>query len=89
MKSEKKLKTLNKKLLGEKDSLKRRYMSRSPQKEKNKNSHIEIENETKTNGKFELYKNLYKEYKSQKDKYERYFKKHKVNPEDIINRYVL
>ena len=62
-------------------------MSRSPQKEKNKNSHIEIENETKTNGKFELYKNLYKEYKSQKDKYERYFKEHKVNPEDIINRY--
>ena len=87
MESEKKLKTLCKKLHEEKDSLKRQYMSRSPQKEKNKNSHIEIENETKTNEKFELYKSLYKESKSKNDKYERYFKDHKVNPEEIINRY--
>ena len=97
MKSEKKFKDLYHKLLEDNDSLKRQYMSISPQKEKNKNifvqqskfrsiSHIEIESETKTNDKIELYKSLYEENKIKNVLYERYFKEHKVKPEDIIKR---
>ena len=97
MKSEKKFRDLYHKLLEDNDSLKRQYMSISPQKEKNKNifvqqskfrsiSHIEIESETKTNDKIELYKSLYEENKIKNVLYERYFKEHKVKPEDIIKR---
>ena len=95
MKSEKKLKDLCSKLRQDNDSLKRQYMSMSPQKEINKNifvqqskfrsiSHIEIESETKTNDKIELYKSLYEENKIKNVLYERYFKNHKVKPEDIM-----
>jgi hypothetical protein len=97
MKSEKKFKDLYYKLRQDNDSLKRQYMSMSPQKEINKNifvqqskfrsiSHIEIESETKTNDKIELYKSLYEENKIKNVLYERYFKDHKVKPEDIIKR---
>ena len=95
MKSEKKLKDLCSKLRQDNDSLKRQYMSMSPQKEINKNifvqqskfrsiSHIEIESETKTNNKIELYKSLYEENKLKNVLYERYFKDQKVKPEDIM-----
>ena len=100
MKSEKKYKDLyNKynKLREDNDSLKRQYMSMSPQKEINKNifvqqskfrsiSHIEIESETKTNDKILLYKSLYDESKLKNALYEKYFKDKKVKPEDILNR---
>ena len=97
MKSEKKLKNLCNKLLEDNNSLKRQYMSISPQRDKNNNifvqqskfksiSHIEIESETKTNDKIELYKSLYEENKIKNVLYERYFKDHKVKPEDIIKR---
>ena len=97
MKSEKKFTDLYYKLRQDNDSLKRQYMNMSPQKEINKNifvqqskfrsiSHIEIESETKTNDRIELYKSLYEENKIKNVLYERYFKEHKVKPEDIIKR---
>ena len=95
IKSEKKFKDLYYKLREDNDSLKRQYMSMSPQKEINRNifvqqskfrsiSHIEIESETKTNDKIELYKSLYEENKLKNVLYERYFKDQKVKPEDIM-----
>ena len=97
IKSEKKFKDLYNQLLKDNDSLRRQYMNMSPQKENNKNifvqqsrfksiSHIEIESEAKTNDKFELYKSLYEENKIKNVLYERYFKEHKVKPEDIIKK---
>ena len=46
-------------------------------------SRLEIESETKTNNEFELCKSLYEESKILNVLYEKYFKDHRVKPEDI------
>ena len=86
IKSEKKLKNKCNKLGEENKSLKEQLNNKSPQKENiiiKGISRLEIESETKTNNEFELCKSLYEESKILNVLYEKYFKDHRVKPEDI------